>query len=172
MRLIMGIIKDRHGTYHARKRVPEHLQESVAQALGTGKARQAWLKRTLGTKSARDANIRAKPVLMEFDRILAKAEALKAETPVRENLSPQDIQRIADWFYAEQLATDEDRRREGDSSDNVFRQVEAQLLEAGVPFETEFSMPAVGGYGMSDRAWSKHRESIEIVLPAAKDALA
>jgi hypothetical protein len=32
--------------------------------LGNGKPRHGWLKKSLGTKSARDANVRVKPVLL------------------------------------------------------------------------------------------------------------
>ncbi len=32
MRLLMGISKDRHGTYYAIKKVPVHLQEAVAHS--------------------------------------------------------------------------------------------------------------------------------------------
>ncbi|WP_409363823.1 DUF6538 domain-containing protein [Bradyrhizobium liaoningense] len=74
----MGVIKDRHGTYCARKTVPEKpegLQGAVALELGNGKVVQKHLKKSLGTKDLREANIRAKPVLAEFDRIIAKAKA-------------------------------------------------------------------------------------------------
>jgi hypothetical protein len=33
MRLLMGIVKDRHGTYCARKKVPQHLEAAVARVL-------------------------------------------------------------------------------------------------------------------------------------------
>ena len=69
----MGLIKDRHGTYYARHKVPERLQAVVARILDNGKARQVWLKKSLGTKVVAQANVRAKPVQMEFDRILAQA---------------------------------------------------------------------------------------------------
>ncbi len=70
MRLLMGISKNRHGTYYASRRCQQHLQEAVARVLGNGKSRQTWLKRSLATKDAGDANRRAKPVQLEFDRIL------------------------------------------------------------------------------------------------------
>jgi hypothetical protein len=31
MRALMGLIKDRHGTYYAQKKVPERLQAAVAR---------------------------------------------------------------------------------------------------------------------------------------------
>lgn len=62
----MGLIKSQHGVYIARKKVPKGLEEAVAKILDTGKTRQSWLKRSLGTKDPREANIRAKPVLIVF----------------------------------------------------------------------------------------------------------
>ena len=56
MRLLMSVSKDRHGTYYAIKKVPVQLQEAVARVLDNGKARQTWLKRSLGTKDARGAS--------------------------------------------------------------------------------------------------------------------
>jgi hypothetical protein len=40
MRALMGLIKDRHGTYYAQQKVPERLQVAVARYLGNGKAKQ------------------------------------------------------------------------------------------------------------------------------------
>jgi hypothetical protein len=67
MRIWMGLIRDRHGTYCARKKVPKGLEASVAQVLANGKLRQRWLKKSLGTKSPHEAKVRAKPVLIDFD---------------------------------------------------------------------------------------------------------
>ncbi|HLN36407.1 MAG TPA: DUF6538 domain-containing protein, partial [Xanthobacteraceae bacterium] len=66
MRAMMGVIKDRNGTYYARRKVPDRLQATVAGLMDNGKAKQVWLKKSLGTKTLSDANVRAKPVQMEF----------------------------------------------------------------------------------------------------------
>jgi hypothetical protein len=95
MRALMGLIKDRHGTYYARHKVPERLQEAVARILDNGKARQVWLKKSLGTKVVAQANVRAKPVQIEFDRIIAEAEAQLKQRPLRTSLSDVEIKRIA-----------------------------------------------------------------------------
>ena len=58
MRLLMGLSKNRHGTYYAVKKVPPALQEAVACVLGNGKPRQTWLKRSLSTKDIETANRR------------------------------------------------------------------------------------------------------------------
>jgi len=113
MRAIMGIVKNRHGTYEARKKVPKRLEGATATVLGVSKQRQSWLKKSLGTKDVREAKIRAKPVLMEFDRTLARAEALIVERPVRASLTQAEIDRMAELHYAKVLADDEEQRREG-----------------------------------------------------------
>src|SRR6516165_4861299 len=100
MRALMGLMKDRHGTYYARHKVPERLQEAVARILDNEKAKQVWLKKSLGTKVVAQANVRAKPVQMEFVRIIARAEARLKERPVRTSLTDIEIKRIAHFFYA------------------------------------------------------------------------
>jgi len=78
MLLMCNIIKDRHGTYYVRKKVPQGFEEALARVLENGKSRQVWLKRSLGTKDAQDANKRAKAVLIEFDRTLERTQQLLA----------------------------------------------------------------------------------------------
>ncbi len=72
----MGVIKNRHGVHCARRKVPPELAGAVARHTGSARERQSWLQRSLRTKDFREANIRAKPVLIEFDQILEKAKAL------------------------------------------------------------------------------------------------
>src|SRR5437879_6061691 len=99
MRALMGLIKDRHGTYYAQKRVPDRLQHAVARFRGLNKPRLVFLKTSLGTKNLRDANVRAKLVLADFDRTLREAEALlkQPNTPVslRTTLNDAEIKRMA-----------------------------------------------------------------------------
>ena len=79
MRVGMGLIKNEHGVFHVRRKVPEApkgLPEAVARVTGAQKERVSWLKQTLGTKDEKRARVLAKPVMMKFDRILAQAEAL------------------------------------------------------------------------------------------------
>src|SRR5262245_17950201 len=114
MHRLMGVIRDRNGTYYAQQRVPERLQEAVARVLGGKKSRQVFLKRSLGTKVLREANIRAKPVLMDFDRILKRAAELEAAKPVvRTGLSAAEIRRVAEHHFASVLHEDDQHRRYG-----------------------------------------------------------
>jgi hypothetical protein len=122
----MGLIRDRHGTYCARKKVPKGLEASVAQVLANGKLRQRWLKKSLGTKSPYDAKVRAKPVLIDFDRTIERARNLLKQQPTRKSLSPTEITRLAEYHYATVLANDAAVRREG-------RQVAAKFQERASP---------------------------------------
>jgi hypothetical protein len=79
----MGLIKNEHGVYHVRRKVPKLLEAATARVLGVAKERVSWLKETLGTKDERRAKVLAKPIMMKFDRVLAQAEALLIEQPVR-----------------------------------------------------------------------------------------
>lgn len=81
MRAMMGLIKDRHGTYYAQRRVPDRLQEAVARVLNSEKPKQVFLKKSLGTKAVKAANVAATHVLADFDRTLASAEALLKARP-------------------------------------------------------------------------------------------
>ena len=79
MRAFMGIVRNRHGVYEARKKVPKRLEEPTATVLGVPKRRQSWLKKSLGTKSRQEAKLRGKPVLMGFDRAIERARELAKE---------------------------------------------------------------------------------------------
>jgi hypothetical protein len=171
VRVGMGLIKNEHGVYHVRRKVPKALEEATATVMGVSKTRVSWLKETLGTKDEKQAKIRAKPVMMKFDGILAKAKALLVEHPVRTELSEAEIKRIADYFYAYTLREDEDLRAEGVGDDRVFADVHRQLTEAGVEFESPFSVEEPRS-GLSDRMMYKIEESASFVLPAVREALA
>jgi integrase len=113
----------------------------------------------------------APPVLMEFDRVLAEAEALLVETPLRTTLDRREIERIAAFFYANELAADDEYRREG-GSEALFQDIAKQLSDAGVEVKTPYSIGTPPPFGLSDREMHKKNESIETVLPAAQQALA
>lgn len=76
MRASMGLLKNEHGVYVVRKKVPERLQRAVAEVTSAGTAKQTFLQRSLRTKNLQQAKVTAKPILIEFDAIIARAEAL------------------------------------------------------------------------------------------------
>jgi hypothetical protein len=96
--------------------------------------------------------------MMKFDRILAQAEALLVEHPVRTELTEAEIKRIADYFYAHELGADEELREEGMGSDPVFSSVHRQLVDAGIEFETPFEVAEETGSGLSVRMMHKIEE--------------
>lgn len=171
MRVLMGVVKNRHGVHCARRKVPPELAEAVARVTGSSRSRQSWLQRSLRTKDPREANILAKPVLIEFDRILAKAKVLVGPRTVRTDLSDSEIKRIADFFYASTLEEDEVARAE-DDSEELYQSVHEQLEEAGVQFEAGFPKAPPPVVGLSDRQMHKRGESLAIVSDAAREALA
>jgi integrase len=171
MRVTMGLLKNEHGVYYVRKKVPKRLQEAAAVVTGASKSRQTWLKQSLKTKDVREAKRLAPPVLIRFDRILAEAEASLTESPLRTSLDDREIERIADYFYAWELAADEERRQEGDS-EQLFQDVARQLNEAGIEYNSSYAIGAIPAFGLSDREMDKIDQSTELVLPRARQALA
>src|SRR5262249_41132538 len=160
----MGLIKDRHGTYYARHKVPERLQAVVAHILDNGKDKQVWLKRSLGTNVIREANIRAKPVQMECDRIIARAEGQLRERPLRTSITDVEIKRIADFFLARCLAVDEERRITGKGDDALYFSVDVDDDLKPSPFEP--------GRGLSSRKMESIQNDTEFVLAVAEYQLA
>jgi integrase len=167
----MGVIKNRHGVHCARKKVPPELAGAVARLTGSARERQSWLQRSLRTKDFREANIRAKPVLIEFDQILERAKALAGPRQLRTELSDSEIKRISEFFYARCLE-DDDTFRSEDDSEEVYQSVYEQLEKAGQLFSPGFPKAPVPKFGMSDRQMSKRAETLAFVTEAAREALA
>ena len=159
MRALMGVIKDRHGTCYARRKVPKGLEEAVARVLANGKGRQSWLKRSLGTKSLQEANIRAKPVLIEFDGIIEKARELLKEKPTRTALTRVEIKRMAEYHYATMLANDAAGRRHA-------RQIREKFSDKAPP------SPNAPAYGLTDEEFERIGQAYRKELKAAQSALA
>ena len=159
MRALMGVIKDRHGTYYARKKVPKGLVEAVARVLAQGKRRQSWLKRSLGTKRLHEANIRAKSVLMEFDGIIEKARELLKEKPTRTALTRVEIKRMAEYHYATTLANDAAARRHA-------REIREKFADEIPP------APSAPAYGLTEEEFERIGRAYGKGLKAARSALA
>src|SRR5262249_54063651 len=172
MRRMMGVVKNRHGTYNAQQKVPAPLQEAVASLLGNLKSRQKWLKKSLGTKDQREAHIRAKPVLMGFDRLLADAAALMKQRPLRTTLAQAEIDRIAGYHFATTLSWDEEERREGTGNEELVASVAQQLTDAGVEFDMPLPLSSRPAYGLSDREVAKRNAEVAWLLPIMQEALA
>jgi hypothetical protein len=128
MRTMPYLIKNTAGTWCVQRKVPERLQAAVAAARKSGKARQVYIKVSLGTQDRREANHRAKHALADIDRELKAAEARvqPAAAPVlRTHLNDAEIKRMAEYVYAKALASDERFRFGRDE----FRRMEAQHIQ-------------------------------------------
>lgn len=154
----MGLNKNRHGTYEARKKVPQHLEEVVARVLSNGKPKQVWLKRTLATKDFTEAKRRVKAVQIEFDRMLEKAQELLTERPPRDTLSDAEIKLIADYHYAEMLHEDDEAhvlRLEGQTAIELTQlgrrqaRLQRRCRDVGCRGGRTQEFKAEGGFGLS-----------------------
>jgi hypothetical protein len=171
MAFFMGIIKSKNGVYQARKKVPRGCEERAAIAAGSKRPRLSWLKRSLGTKDRKKAAVLAKPVLMQFDAILAKARNIEVAVE-RTELTQAEIEKIAAYHRAAVLADDERTRIDGEGSEAVFLAAKKQLEEAGVQAAAGYLSTGVPEYGLSDREYAKRLETIDAVRAIAKNALA
>jgi integrase len=177
MRALMGLVKDRHGTYNAQMKVPLRLQQAVARVLSNGKSRQVHLKKSLGTKVLKEANIRAKSVLSGFDRVLAQAEAIIARRDAaplaQQRLNDAEIARIAEHVYASTLAGDE-RLRFGGREE--LRRIEAEVMRQLEPGEVlgpfEFPIEDMPRFGRSIEQHNDDAAQLANSLQDMKAALA
>lgn len=139
--------------------------------LNVDATRRVFLKKSLGTKDRKAALVAVKHVLADFDRTIAKAEALLTERPVVAVLSDAQIKRMAEYHYAAVLSDDEEERREGTGSEQLFQDIAAQIKQAGVEVRTPFEVGAVPDAGLSDREIVKRGETLEAQLETAPHGL-
>jgi integrase len=175
MRAMRDLIKNRHGTYYAQRKVPERLQREVAAVLNHPTGRKPFLKKSLGTKNLNQANITAKPVLMEFDRILRAAEVLKDAKPAtRASLSPAEIDRMAEYVYANALEWDERIRVGGrDELKRMGIELRKQLKEEGrEPDPPLYRYEDLPPHGLSIEQLNNDREQLKDDLRLMQEALA
>jgi hypothetical protein len=171
-RVSMGIIRDRHGTYYVQKKVPDRLQEAVARVLDSDETRRVFLKKSLGTKSLKEAKVAAPHVVADFNRIIGEAEALLKEQPVVTALTDVQIKRMAESYYATMLADDEEERREGTGSEPLFQSIAEQLNAAGIEYRTPWTVGTVPEAGLSDREIYKRTDTLEFDRAITSPALA
>jgi integrase len=131
-----------------------------------------FLKKSLGTKSLKAANVAATHVLAGFDRTLASAEALLKERPIVASLTEAQIRRMAESYYASVLGSDEEERQEGTGSEPLFQSIAQQLAVAGIDFNTPFKVGDLPEAGLSDREVFKREHALSEDLPDAMAALA
>jgi integrase len=173
-RALMGLIKDRHGTYCAQQKVPTRLQTAVAQVLGNGKRRQVYLKKSLGTKDLKAANVRAKPVLAGFDRVIRDATAIasQAEAPSmpRSSLNAAEIARMSETLYGKLLADDEAFRFGGRAF--IADGVEWMQRNEDAEFNLPYPLESVRQHGWQPEQLARQKEHMVHELATMQEALA
>jgi integrase len=149
------------GVYYFRRAVPDDLRETIGKTA---------IKESLGTKDVREAKRRAHSVAARVDADFAKARAILG-APVQSHLSDAEIERLSAIHLHHLLADDEETRIHGDSSDELYLQLKRQVEAAG-GFASFSDQEATATVGMSARAYQKKSETLAIVGPALKAALA
>lgn len=112
----------------------------------------SWLKRSLGTKDIRQANTRAKLVLMEFDQIIAKVEATLKLLPVKVSLSDHEIKRIVAYRYAFMLAEDEEHRNGGRGTQ--LKAIKSKYFSMNLPRSVQLNKRDAAGFPFWATAWN------------------
>jgi len=171
------LIKHASGVYYAQRKVPERLQTAVPRVLKNGRERLIFLKRSLGTKDKKQANISIKPVLIEFDRIIRDAEALEnSKPPMRATLSAAEIDRMAEYVYATTREWDERVRVGGrDELQRMLATVRRDYVTEGrdpdeiIPFYRYEDLPK---YGLSAEQLADSRVQVADELTTMREALA
>ncbi len=174
MRRLMGVIKDRHGTYYAQQRVPGPLRAAVARVLGSNKPRQVFLKKSLGTKVLKEASIRSKIIQVGFDQILKRASDLVAPQDARpakrQSLNSAEIERMAETFFARLLAEDEERRFGGRAA--AVRAVEWIKRNDEPDFVLPYPIESVPEFGITPEQLADNRLQNADALSFARELLA
>jgi hypothetical protein len=170
----MGLIRDRNGTWCVQRKVPERLQIAVARVLNSGKSRQVHLKKSLGTKDLKAANIRATSVIASFDRTIASAMVVAAQATApplqRQSLNGAEIARMAEALYGKLLAADEAFRFGGRVS--VADGVEWIRRNENADFELPYPIESVREYGWKPEQLAQQKENLVHELATMQEALA
>jgi len=145
------------------------LQAGVARILARGKDRQSFLKKSLGTKDLKAANVRAKPIQAGFDRVLGEAEQLLAARPLRASLSAVEIKRMAEALFGKLLADDEAFRFGGRA---FMAQGQAKLRRDGVEFTPRYPLHTLAEFGWSPEQLSEQKDNLASELQTMQEALA
>ncbi len=175
VRALMNLMKDRHGTFYARVKVPVRLQAAVAGVRGSKRPTQVFLKKSLGTKDLKVANIRGKLVLADFDRTISEAAALvkPSHVAMRESLNATEIARMAEYVFAKQLAFDERFRFGGrDELKRLEVEVRRQQVEGAELEPWAFPYDTLPPHGLSAAQLQYRRELDDDSLHMMRDALA
>lgn len=127
MALMSHMIKDRHGTYYARRVIPPALRPFMPEPW---QGKSEW-RRTLGTKDPKAAKRAHIAMLARMDADFSVAETRQSAAN-RDSLTDEEIATLSEWFRLEELHQDDlFREVEHREDEETFAEVRAQVLEAG-----------------------------------------
>jgi hypothetical protein len=90
----------------------------------------------------------------------------------RTALTPAEISRIADYFYAASLADDEAERTHGTGNEDPVRSVAQQLTDADIEYDIPLPLDAqTPAYGLSNREVTKRQAELAWYKPLMARAL-
>jgi hypothetical protein len=175
-RVLMGLIRDRNGMWCVQRKVPERLQIAVALVLNNGRRKQVHLKKSLGTKDLKAANIRATSVIASFDRTIASATKLADQdrTPAvqRHSLNGAEIARMAEALYGKLLSDDATWRFGGRAQHaREIEQLE-QIKMDGWDFTPRYPLDATPEFGWSSERLNDEIDHNDKLLRGMQEALA
>jgi integrase len=118
--------------------------------------------------------VRAKPVLIEFDRILERARKLYSEKPaphLRRTLRQSEMDSVADAMYARMLAQDEESRSGGR---RYYQNLHERILREDPEFDLRpaFPLETIPEYGLSAEQFQARQEDLRTELQTMQQALA
>jgi hypothetical protein len=176
MRLMPYLVKNDAGNWCVQRKVPSELQALVAQIENrkrkTPKARQVYLRRSLGTDNKREATHRAKHALAELDQIFREARVL-ANHPCparRDSLNAAEIARMSEAFYAKMLADDEAHRFGGRAY--MAQNVEWIRRNEDPAFEPPYDLESLPEFGWTAEQHAFQKELVSEELETMRKALA
>ena len=132
--------------------------------------KEMW--RSLRTKSHKEAVQRYRVELLKLDQEFELARARSLEQP-KTSLSDTDLQRIKALYIHETLTSDDTFREEGSGEGSLVESIARQLEDCGVEFSSPWSADDIHApSGMSERDFLKAQDTVETLLPVARQALA
>jgi hypothetical protein len=154
--------RHKSGVYYFRRAVPDDLWPILGKTM---------VKKSLRTTKVAEAKRRAHPIAMKTEADFLDARERRSAPP-RTELSEAERAHLVAAYLHQRLAEDEAQRIEGSKEDDdLYKAVKAQVeAQGGTARFTDAEATAL--IGLSDRAYEKRSETLDIVLPGLREKLA
>ena len=150
------------GVYYFRRAVPEDIRTIIGKTM---------VKQSLRTADLAEAKRRAHRIAIQTDINFQSARERRSATPCDE-LNEAERAHLVSSYLHYRLAEDEARRIQGSKEDDdLYKSLKAQV-EAHGGAGSFTDEEATARFGLSDRAYDKEAETLEIVQPGLREKLA